>query len=234
MNQSKQRSRMRLNLIMFEKSKIFFCHSCKFGGIPQQRMNALLGWLIVRWNWPGAAAFCGIFLLALAPPIWMTLGPSIFWIYLQLPVYMLHQLEEHADDRFRRFTNDHIGHGVEVLSRPATFIINSVGVWGIDLLALYLGVFVAPGWGLMAFYLPLVNSVGHIGQAVVMKKYNPGLITAILAFLPLAGFGLFVVSQNPGTDWLMQATGLGVALFVHAAIIVHVKRQLAVKNRRKV
>ncbi len=51
---------------------------------------------------------------------------------------------------------------VEVLTRPATFVINSVGVWGVDLLAFYLAVYVDAGWGLIALYLPAVNAVGHI------------------------------------------------------------------------
>lgn len=190
-------------------------------------MRAIWDWLVARWNWPAAAAFCGAALLLLAPVIWAVAGPAIFWIYLQLPLYMVHQLEEHAGDRFRQFTNEVIGGGVEVLSRRATFVINSVGVWGIDLLALYLAVFISPGWGLMAVYLPLVNSLGHIGQAILLRRYNPGLITSVILFLPLAGTALLVVSRDAPAGLAMQAAGLATALAVHAAIIVHVKRQLA-------
>jgi len=197
------------------------------GGVLSRDMKHVLDWLIGKWNWPGAAAFCGCVLLLLAPIVWAVGDESIFWIFLQLPIYMIHQLEEHAGDRFRTFINTTLGGGVEVLSRPATFVINSVGVWGLDLISLYLAVFVGPGWGLMAMYLPLVNAVGHIGQAIAMRCYNPGLITAVFTFLPLAGWGLFVVSKASNATWLMQAGGLGVALMVHIAIVVHVKRQLS-------
>ncbi len=183
-------------------------------------------WMVTKWNWPGAAAFCGGILMVLAPVIWVLAGPVIFWIYLMLPIYMLHQLEEHAGDRFRIFVNDTMGGGTEVLSRPATFVINSLGVWGIDLVALYLAVFVNPGWGLMAIYLPLVNAVGHMGQAVALRRYNPGLVTSILLFLPLAGWGLLVVSKDTKADLVMQLIGLSVAVLVHVLIIVHVKRKL--------
>ncbi len=189
-------------------------------------MNAVWNWLVVKWNWPGAAAFCGVCLLALAPFVWAIAEPPIFWIYLQLPVYLLHQLEEHAGDRFRIFMNREIGHGVEVLSRPATFVINSIGVWGVDLLALYLAIFVSPGWGLAALYLPLVNAIGHLGQAAAQRKYNPGLATATLAFIPLAGFGLWFVTRSVDATWIMQGVGLAIAIAIHAAIIAHVKRRL--------
>ncbi len=194
-------------------------------------MKTVWNWMVVRWNWPGAAGFSGVALLALAPVIWAISDAPIFWIYLQLPVYMLHQVEEHAGDRFRIFMNREIGHGVEVLSRPATFAINSLGVWGVDLLALYLAVFVSPGWGLMAFYLPLVNALGHIAQAIGQRKYNPGLVSAILAFIPVAGYGLWLVTKSVHPTWVMQTAGLAVAILIHGAIIAHVKRQLSIASR---
>lgn len=193
-------------------------------------MNPVYQWLVVRWNWPGAGAFCAVMLLILAPLVWVIGGSAIFWVFFQLPLYLLHQLEEHAGDRFRTFANATIGHGVEVLSRRATFVINSAGVWGVDLFALYLAVFVAPGWGLMALYLPLVNSLGHIGQAVAMKKYNPGLVTSILLFIPFAGFGLYSIANTTDVTWLMQVVGLLVALAVHAVVIVHVKLKLSASS----
>jgi hypothetical protein len=172
-----------------------------------------------------------VVLLVIAPVVWMTGGALVFWVYLQLPVYLLHQLEEHAGDRFRIFVNETVGGGVEVLSRRATFAINALGVWGVDLLALYLAVCVGPGWGLMAMYLPLVNVVGHVGQAVALRRYNPGLISALVLFVPLAGFGLWAVTRA-GATWGMQAVGLVVAVGVHAAIAAHVKRQLALRTER--
>ncbi len=189
-------------------------------------MNVVANWMLTRWNWPGAAAFCGVILLVLAPVVWSVAGAEIFWIYLQLPLYMLHQLEEHAGDRFRLFVNTPIGGGREVLSKKATFVINSVGVWGVDLAALYLAVFLSPGWGLMALYLPLVNAIGHIGQAVAMRRYNPGLVSAVVVFLPLAGFGIWFVSRAAEVTMAMQLTGFGVAVLVHLAIVAWVKSRL--------
>jgi len=186
-------------------------------------MKTCWRWLVTDWNWPGAAAFCGAVLLLLVPVVFLTAGWAISLVLLQLPLYMFHQLEEHAGDRFRRQVNEVIGGGLEVLSRPATFVINSLGVWGIDLLAIYLAVFVAPGWGLMAIYLPLVNALGHIGEGLVLRRYNPGLWTALLLFVPVSGTALFLLSRGAAASHLMQAAGFAVALLVHVAIIAHVK-----------
>jgi len=72
----------------------------------------------------------------------------------------------------------------------------------------------------------LVNAVGHIVQAAILRRYNPGLVTSIVMFLPLAGWGGVVVSKGARADWVMQGTGLLVAVVVHVLIIIHVKRQL--------
>jgi hypothetical protein len=110
-----------------------------------------------------------------------------------------------------------------VLTRPATFVINSFGVWGVDLLALYFAAFMAPGWGLMAVYLPLVNALGHIGEAIILRRYNPGLWTSVFLFLPVAGTSLVLISRQTSVTGTMQGFGLAVALLVHVAIIIHVK-----------
>lgn len=188
-------------------------------------MSRAFGWLVERWNWPAAAGFAGVVLLMLVPVVWAVAGPVIALIFLQMPVYMLHQVEEHVGDRFRGEVNATIGGGLEVLSRRATFVINSVGVWVLDLVALYLAVFVSPGWGLMAVYLPLVNSVGHIGDAIALKRPNAGLWTALFVFVPVGTASLVVISKMGGATWAMQAVGLGMGLLVHILIIIHVMRR---------
>lgn len=183
----------------------------------------VLDWLIGRWQWPAATLFAGLLLLLLSPVWFAVAGPPLGVVFLQLPVYMLHQWEEHAGDRFRLYVNRTIGHGREALTPAATFWINSLGVWAVDLAALYLAAFVDVGLGLVAVYLPLVNSLGHIGPAVAKREYNPGLLTAVLLFLPLGVWGLALI---PADDWVWHATGLGAAVAVHVAIVIHVVRRL--------
>lgn len=197
----------------------------------RKRMKSAWDWLVTKWNWPGAAALAGVILLLVSPVVWSLGGAEIFWVFLMLPIYMLHQLEEHAGDRFRIFATEVVGHGVEVLSRRAVWVINSAGVWGVDLVALYLAVFVNPGWGLVAMYLPLVNAIAHVAQGIALRRYNPGLVSAVVLFIPLAGWGLAVVSRGSEAGWAAQAVGLGTAVVIHAAIIVHVKRRLLSAKR---
>ena len=181
----------------------------------------------VSRHWVVAALLGGALLLALTPavvrgwPAWLVLT------WLQLPAYMLHQVEEHAGDRFRLFVNAHVGGGREALTHAAVAVINLPGVWGIDALALSMAVFLRPGFGLIAVYLALVNAVVHVAAALVQRRYNPGLVTAVGVFLPLSAVSLGAFAAVPGVGVADHAVGLLVAVAVHVAIIVHVRRRLA-------
>jgi hypothetical protein len=181
-------------------------------------------WLVKDWHWPAAASFAALFLFAMVPVVGETAGLPLALVMVQLPVYMVHQWEEHRGDRFRLQINATIGGGREVLTRGATFWINALGVWGVDLTALYLAWLVTPAAGLAAGYLALVNGVLHAGQGVLKREYNPGLVTATLMLLPLGGWCVWQVGRSAVWEW--HAIGLGAAVGVHAAIVAWVMWRL--------
>lgn len=178
-------------------------------------------------NWMYAGFVAGLFLFAIVPLLVMAWSLPLLLVYLLLPVYMVHQLEEHHDDRFRSWVNEVMFGGRDVLTTPAVVLINVVGVWAVDLAVVYLAAFVGLGLGLIAVYLTLVNGVIHIAAAVAKRAYNPGLVTSVVLFLPVGLWALVAISAAPGVGPADQAIGLGAALLIHAAIIVHVKRRAA-------
>jgi hypothetical protein len=183
-------------------------------------------WLVTDWQWPQAALFSGILttllLLGLVPKI----GVLFFLICIQLPIYLIHQFEEHYENRFRNLFNQVIGQGYEVLTPNATFIINSVFVWGTDLIAIYLAVFIAPFFGLIAAYLSITNALVHLLQAILLRSYNPGLATGLLLFLPLGGWCAYELNNTPGCTWEYHALGLSIGILIHVGIITHVRLRL--------
>lgn len=176
-------------------------------------------------NWMNAGTIAGLFLLAIVPVVAADMSPALLAVYLQLPVYMLHQLEEHTGDRFRRYVNETMAGGTEALTTRAVLVINIGGVWGVDLAALYLARFVSLGLGLIAVYLTLINALVHIVGAVVQRRYNPGLATAVVLFLPVGLWALVIVSDAPGVGGIDHLVGVLSAILVHVAIAVHVKRR---------
>jgi hypothetical protein len=198
------------------------------GSLERERAMSgrVLGWLVGKWQWPYAGLFAAGFLVVLAPLVFHAAGTALGLIYLQLPIYMLHQYEEHAGDRFRLWVNNMIGHGQDVLTPIATFWINSILVWGLDITALYLACFVNLSLGLIAIYLPMLNAFGHIIPAIIKRKYNPGLATSLVLFLPVGLMSTMIVSQAAGSDVADHLLALGVAIGVHGVIIAHVRRRL--------
>jgi hypothetical protein len=185
-----------------------------------------IAWLTRRWVL--LALLLGVSLLLLAFPLvhrmqWSTF---ILLVYLETPLYMLHQVEEHTGDRFRVFMNRQIFGGVDALTPTAVLITNIPGVWGVTALSLYLAVCVAAGWGLLGLYLIAVNAIVHIAGLIVWRKYHPGLWTAILLFLPLSIIGFWESAAAQATR-MQHVIGLCLALAIHAALVVHTRRRAA-------
>ena len=185
--------------------------------------------LITQWVYGGALA--GLLLLVLSPLLIANWSIPLAATFLHLPAYMIHQYEEHDHDRFRLFFNETIGKGFDVLSPLAVFVTNVPGVWGVIALSLYGAVSVNLGWVLVAVYLVLVNAVVHIVHALIFRRYNPGLLTAVVAFLPLGAFTLIAVNHAGGGSMSSHALGLVTAVAIHAAILLHVRRKLVVLQR---
>ena len=173
-------------------------------------------WLYANWQYAGLVA--ALILLALVPIIAGSVSLALLVIYLSLPVYMLHQAEEHTGDRFRRFVNSRLGHGRDVLTAGAVVVINIGLVWIASLIALYLARFVDLGLGLIPVYLILVNAAIHVLSAASLRAYNPGLITSLVLFLPYGIWAMTVVA--PHATPADHAVALLLAIAGHAAIVV--------------
>jgi len=176
----------------------------------------LKSWLAAHWV--ASALTMAVMLVALAP---LGIGDHslpVMLIYLTLPGYMVHQVEEHSGDRFRRFVNQRMFGGVDALTVADVLWINLPGVWGVNLAALYATDFGHPGYGLAAPYLMLVNAIVHIVGAIRSRSYNPGLVTAVLLFVPLAIVSLFAIPAGPAEHW----SGLAIAIVIHGLIIARV------------
>ncbi len=179
-------------------------------------------------NWVYGGFFAGLLLLLLSPLFIHEWPGALAAVFFCLPAYMLHQYEEHDNDRFRIFMNHILAGENDVLTLPAVFIINVPAVWGVIALSLWLAARVNPGLALIAVYLPLLNAAIHIAHAIIMRSYNPGLVSAIVLFLPVCGWCLRTVQRSGYGTPIMHAIGAGSALAIHLVIAVSVLR-----NRRK-
>jgi hypothetical protein len=184
-------------------------------------------WLVDEWEWPYAGTVAAVFLLALLPLWWDATDTALALVYAVLPLYMLHQLEEHAGDRFRIAINSQFAGGREALTRPAAFWINAGGIWIVDVIALWLAYHVELAIGLLPVYLMGVNAATHIGAAAAARAYNPGLWTAIFVFIPVSIWAAVEIGDTAGADLAWQLTGLAFGLAVHLAIMGYIRSRAA-------
>ncbi|WP_299820430.1 HXXEE domain-containing protein [uncultured Roseibium sp.] len=169
-------------------------------------------------NWVYGALPLALFLIGFAPFVDGILLP----VYLALPVYMLHQYEEHDADRFRKSINLMLGPQARGLGNGAVWIINVVFVWFL-LLAVFFAARVAPGWGVVAAYLMAINALVHIAAAIRTRQGNPGLVTAIVLFLPLSAW---ILAAQPAS-LVQHLTGAALILALHGAIAAWATRPVA-------
>ncbi len=175
-------------------------------------------------NWSRAALPLGIVLLLLTPFLLNAMSLLVFLTFLLLPIYMIHQYEEHAHGRFKAFVNALLAHGQEKVTDVPIFWVNIIGVWGTDLAVLYAAAYVNPALGLIAAYATVVNGFLHVGMAVRLRRYNPGLWTSLLLFLPIGGYAIYAISQNSGAALVDHALGLGLAIVLHIVTILYLFR----------
>ncbi|MEX0430288.1 HXXEE domain-containing protein [Spiribacter insolitus] len=140
-------------------------------------------------------------------------------VYLALPIYMIHQFEEHDADRFAVFLKGLLGPERRGLTAADIWVVNVVCVWFVLLAVFYLASG-DPAWGVLTGYLVIVNAVLHAAWAVRLRRYNPGLWTALLLFLPLAVW-IFAVVPAPLS---IHLASLLAVIILHAAIAYRASR----------
>ncbi|MBJ3774393.1 HXXEE domain-containing protein [Acuticoccus mangrovi] len=171
-------------------------------------------------GWVYGGSLSGLVILALVPAIGAAWTLEQLLVVLSLPIYMIHQYEEHDDDRFRRFVNDTLAGGREVLTVADVFVINVFGVWAVLAVVILASFTLHPPCGVTAGYLLLVNGLLHVAQALALRRYNPGLVTGIVLFLPLGATILVTVGVD--ASLLEHLVALGLVVLLHLAIVARV------------
>lgn len=183
----------------------------------------------IEWPWIGIAVAAVLLVLLFFTRIFSTPDIASRWhdprwlAVLGLPIYIAHQFEEHGVDlkgvryAFRGALCGFLGYQDAVTCPiPLSFItaVNVGSVWGAFVLAAMFGRR-RPVIALSAYGIPLINAFSHIGGALREQAYNPGLLTAVLLFLPASAWVLRV-GRRAGIGWR------GVVAIVLGGVLTHV------------
>lgn len=148
--------------------------------------------------------------------------------------YLLHQFEEHGIDAagvpyaFRGALCMRFGFAnATACPIPESFItaVNIPAVWISGPIAALLGRR-WPAIALSYFSVPAVNAFAHIGPALAAGDYNPGLLTAVLLFLPLSLWTLRIALRRPDLGWRIVTATIGGGIVIHAVLILTLRAYL--------
>ena len=187
-------------------------------------------WFDLAWPWIGLAFAAALIVLLFATPLLrgdrsLPRWRDLRWLsFLAVAVYMLHNVEEYglsANGVLHAFPNslcellgqaDYPGCGIP----PAFFLfVNLPLVWIAGPVAAMLSRrFPLAGltlWGVIG-----INAVVHIVPAILRREYDPGLVTAIVLFLPLTAM-VFAVAFGRRGPYLRRAA----VLILAAGALMH-------------
>jgi len=189
--------------------------------------RALGSWIMRDTVWSRCGLGLAAGLLALAPPVSRRTDPVILLAYLQLPSYMIHQYEEHGHGAFKREMNALLPPTVGRLTNGNIFLSNVIGVWFTDAAAITLAANGLSTAALLPPYLAVVNAFLHIAPVLRLRRYNPGLLTALALFLP---FGLYCI-RTIGRE--LRATRRDHVLCLVSALGLHLGVVLLIARERE-
>lgn len=166
-----------------------------------------------------AAAIC-VMLFSFAPQT----PEAILWVWLQFPVYLIHEFEEHIfPGRFRQFINREVfksGQDEFPLSTPAVFWINILAIWVLFPLGAVLTQRVSMAFGALLPVFSLFNASLHLLFFFRLRRYNPGLLASIFLNYPAGLYALWVLKRAGGLNGASAALAFAVALFIHAGLVI--------------
>lgn len=149
-------------------------------------------------------------------------------LWLPLPIYMLHQFEEHGIDAlgrayaFRGVLCTTISWTGPLQDCPATewfvFGVNPGTVWIAGLAAGIYGPRRAMV-GAATLGIPAINAVAHVVPAIRTQTYNPGLLTALVLFVPLCAWSYRALVRAGVLTRARVALGIFSGWLLHAVLL---------------
>jgi Protein of unknown function with HXXEE motif len=185
-------------------------------------------WFVDYYGWARMSLPFAVLTLASLPIFSVANNLSLILLYTLLPVYMIHQYEEHAHGRFVDFFNSTIGKEYDVLTKISAFWINILEVWVLFIVSFYMAKYVAIGVAFVPVYATVLNGLTHAIASIVLKRYNPGLYTALVLFFPWGIFLLIYFNGITRGSLLFNGVGLLAGILLHAIIVIY-----ALKRRSK-
>jgi len=181
----------------------------------------------LRWlekNWSHAAPFLALFSLAFLFSFRGEMDTALFLIWLQTPVYLLHQTEEYIlpGGFLAYFNRKVLGSDREDFPVGLGF-----SLW-INVLIIYLAfpasAIVATHFGLWlglwTAYFSILNAASHVGM-FFRFGYNPGFAVSALLNIPVGVATIWYFAANGLASGAQHLVSLAIAIAVQGGMMVY-------------
>lgn len=175
-------------------------------------------------NWPKPTIFLAVYSLLFLFLYVCESNFLLFLIWLQLPIYWLHEFEEYVlPGGFKEWFNRKWSkvHDADIpLNDASVFWIN------ISVIFILFPLFAALStidlqYGMWIPYFSIINGLGHIVFAIKSRGYNPGLVVSVLFNIPVGVFTVITVLEANVVSSGANITSIIIALLVQAAVTAY-------------
>lgn len=178
----------------------------------------------MKWfkeNWPKATIFLAVYITLLLVLFVREENYALYLIWLQTPIYFLHQFEEYVfPGGFLKFFNRKMLKSPQdefPLDKTATFYINVPIIFVALPVSALLATKVNFTLGVWTAAFSAVNAFSHIIMAIRFK-YNPGLVVSVFVNIPIGIYTLYYLYSHEIVSLGSIIVACVIGIFIQAAI----------------
>ncbi len=183
---------------------------------------------MVNWLYNNWAKLSVLLAIVLTTYIIIFIKPEnilLFLIWIQIPIYLLHQFEEHAWNGFKNYINKKVfkvQEGNFPLNEKNIFWINIPIIW--ILMPIFAGLSsINIMFGLWIPYLAVFNSLSHVIFSIRNREYNPGLIVSLILGIPVGIYALIVFYSYIAVPVIISIISIFFAVLLHIIIFGYIR-----------
>ena len=190
-----------------------------------------MDWLYKNWSKlsVGVAVVLTLLIFTFIKPV----NILLFLIWIQIPIYLLHQFEEHSRNGFKNYVNKKVFNVVDgdyPLNDRNIFWINIPIIWILMPLSALLS-YINPLIGLWIPFFGVINSLSHVIFSIVNKQYNPGILVSLILGIPVGTYALMILYSNLMISYFVTGLSVGFAIILHMIVFLYIKNTYK-KNRQ--
>ena len=157
----------------------------------------MMNWLLKHWY--NATIFLAIYTTVLLVMYVSKQNFALFLIWLQTPVYFMHEFEEYIlPGGFKSFFNTKImgsQNSQFPLTDKVSFWINVPVIFIAMPVSAILATYFGLGWGIWTAAFSVLNAAAHVAWFFKFK-YNPGLVVSVLLNIPVGCYAIWYFIQH--------------------------------------